>query len=391
MQALARLTEENKLTVLATVHQPRKKLFDLFHNVTLMQSGDVVYQGHTRGAVRYFASAGYPSLGQGNPADHILDVLATTEISSGKKVPRLQREVDLSLGADYPDLPVRKKTRWIEQFYILFRRAVHQNVRNWHLHLANFICVILVTFFVGYGPWDHIPPTPEKVGLYPAVLFYCAIHQGLVYSYQGINAFPRERAIMIRERQNGAYQVSTYFLSKTLADSIFQLPSPIIFSLLVYHQVGLQDTAHKFGTFIWLLILTAQAAVAMTNMISCIFLSIESTVVVIAISFEITRLFGGWFVPPILITSQYSAWKFQDALSYLKYGFIGISLNQYRGLNLLCTPAQLANPKVICTGEQYLATFGLEQYTVSECAGYLIVLILGFRLLSYLALRFIKL
>lgn len=411
------MVEQHAVTIVCTIHQPQKKLFELFHNVTLMRAGEIVYQGNTLGAATYFTMIGYPKPAQTNPADHILDVLSlqvhaanpdpeynphgtvvgptqakVISAAGARPFPYIDLIIDTSLGSDRPspdDLASKHRpTAWPLQFGIILTRGLHEHYRRKFEFVLNIITIVLVAIFVGYGTWKDLGTSLVNLGKRPAVLFYCTIHQGLVFSYQSAYLFPKERAIMLRERQSNAYHVSAYFLGKCFADMIMQLPCPIIFTLMVYHQVGFQDTPQKFRNFLWLMILTCQAATAMTAMISTIFVSLELTVVVMAVSFEITRLFGGWFVSPVLL-EKLSEWKFADALSYLKYGFIGVSLNEYTDLVLDCTPAQIA-AKVVCTGDQYILRFGYEKYTITECAGYLIVLILGFRVASYIALRAIK-
>lgn len=192
---------------------------------------------------------------------------------------------------------------------------------------------------------------------------------------------------MLRERQAGSYRVSAYFIGKTFADFVAQIPAPIIFAGVVYPLVGLNHSSPaKFQWFLLFMILSSNVAVSMVNMISCLFVSLQLTVVIIGISFEITRLFGGWFVSPLQLNNQYT-WKFADALSYLKYAFVGVSLNEYEGL-VLCNPNGVCN---LSYANAQILKYGYQQYTVEDCAGYLCVLIIGFRFMSYLGLRFVKL
>jgi ATP-binding cassette subfamily G (WHITE) protein 2 len=44
-----------------------------------------------------------------------------------------------------------------------------------------------------------------------------------------INSFPVERALTLRERASGTYFASAYFTAKIIADTLVQLPVPIIF------------------------------------------------------------------------------------------------------------------------------------------------------------------
>ena len=65
------------------------------------------------------------------------------------------------------------------------------------------------------------------------------------------------------------------------------------------------------------MILDSQAATSISNMVSCLCVSIELSTVVLACVYEISRLYGGWFVSPALL-ADYPRWKFADALSYIK-------------------------------------------------------------------------
>lgn len=392
MILLRKMVERNELTLVTTIHQPQYKIYELFHNITLMRNGQIAYQGNTQGAELYFASIGFPNPLHSNPADHILDILAYNLDSLAPETKHFQyhtENFDITLGIERADkIDANQRTSWHLQFGILLLRSFQQHWRRKFVIWTNLISMILITFFIGWGVWAHLGTAPSSMSKRPAVLFFCAIHQGLVFSYQSSHIFPLERSIMIRERHSGSYRISAYFLGKVLSDMFIQIPIPIIFTALVYHQVGFQNTSQKFRTFMLLMILLSQAATAMAAMISCIFVNLQITVVVLAVSFEITRLFGGWFVPPILLTKLYQ-WKFADALSYLKYGFVAVSLNEYEGLVLDCTQTQINNG-VICTGEQQIHKYGYQQYTINDCIAYMFVLIIGFRVLSYLALRYIK-
>jgi ATP-binding cassette subfamily G (WHITE) protein 2 len=104
------------------------------------------------------------------------------------------------------------------------------------------------------------------------------------------------------------------------------------------------------------------------------------------------------YVVPLL--SGYPAWNFADALSYVKYAFIGVSLNENMGLVLTCLPTDkgytLANPNGCFTvaqgpkGANINAFYGYNRYTIEFCAGVMIAYIIVARLIAYLGLRFVK-
>lgn len=97
---------------------------------------------------------------------------------------------------------------------------------------------------------------------------------------------------------------------------------------------------------------------------------------------------------PILIaTPAYSKWSFFLNTTYVSYGFFGAMINQFQDLTLTCTSKQLV--KGVCpitNGNQVLAQYGYNSppLTITHCAGMLFVLIIGYRIIGYLGLRFIK-
>ena len=43
---------------------------------------------------------------------------------------------------------------------------------------------------------------------------------------------------MLRERSAGTYQISAYFLAKSIGDMILQVVAPIVFTCIVYNRIG---------------------------------------------------------------------------------------------------------------------------------------------------------
>ena len=126
-----------------------------------------------------------------------------------------------------------------------------------------------------------------------------------------------------------------------------------------------------------------------SSSVSCFCISVELSTVVLAGCFEICRLYGGFFTSPAQLL-EYPQWKFADALSYIKYCFIGIALNELKGLKLSCTDAQIAKGTCVSTGEDIIKQNGYDQYDEGFCVGILIVFIFGCRLFAFFALKFIK-
>ena len=77
----------------------------------------------------------------------------------------------------------------------------------------------------------------------------------------------------------------------------------------------------------------------------------------------------------------------------MKYGYIGLCLNEYQDLTYKCGTAKKicdATTTYIKVGETTMGEYGYERYSISYCVGCMIVYIAVCRIASYLALRFLK-
>jgi len=397
MTTLKGLADSGECTVVCTIHQPQTKIYNLIDNLLLMKKGEIVYQGSRDKCEEFFASQGYPLPDRCNPADHVIDVL--TMGAKGEKqeanIAKLVVPIDLDCGIGKHDFQLRAIQPWAWQFLVLIHRNFMEKIRRWDIIVMNLFITALVATFIGCGAWYQIGNYQDSIAKRNPILFFCVIHQGVVSSLQGTYAFPLERALMLRERASGAYYVSSYFLAKTAVDQFFQVFNPILYAIFVYLLCGLNLSTYKhFFSFMGFNILLSFCATSLSNLASCICVSIEMSTVVLACCMEITRLYSAFFVSPVLLNSTpaFRRWLFADAISYMKYGFIGLCLNEYTDLTLQCSPKQL-NAKGVCpttSGVPIMKQFGYDMYTMTYCAGIMCVYIFIARLFSYLALRFIK-
>jgi len=176
--------------------------------------------------------------------------------------------------------------------------------------------------------------------------------------------------------------------AKTTVDLFTQSWCPILFSIIVYYCLGYRPVADKFFMFTFLMVLDCFAAISLATMITCLCVSVELSVVVLGVVLEICRLYGGFFVAPSqLDIPSMEPWRFADALSYVKYAFIGVSLNELQGLELSCPAGSTCT---YTNGDQIISAKGYDEYTISFCIYILIIYIIGCRTIAYIALKFIK-
>ncbi len=71
-----------------------------------------------------------------------------------------------------------------------------------------------------------------------------------------------------------------------------------------------------------------------------------------------------FFLAPSRLSKHFS-WL--DALSYVKYTFVGAALNELYGLNLTCTPADQARYSRIVNGETVMRERDYDYINIKGC------------------------
>jgi len=446
-RTLKKLARRGECTVITTIHQPQTKIWQMMDNLIMLVAGEIAYQGLRAKAVDYYASLGYPCPDLSNPADHIMDVIAkrnkrdapstepvlalVLDVSKDTSITPANAEggiplepdaiylededdddheergvynaaddktiaafqhppINLDFGVEKDDFTLRAVIPWFYQFSILFIRCSQEWFRRWDVIVINACVATLIGAFVGYGPWNNIGTSQTGVAKYTPILFFCVIHQGVIASLQGCFSFPLERALMIRERSAGTYYVSAYFLAKSLADMAVQSIPPIVYSLVVYPNVGFKEYSDRFGGFLLFNLLNTLACVSMTTFISCLCVTIERTTVIIACYLEVARLYSNFFMSPALMR-DYPTWQWISNISHMKYAFIGLVLNQYTDMKFYCKPKELVNGKCPTTnGNQVIARNEYDMYDENGQIWQVILLIICARFAGYICLRFIK-
>jgi len=58
--------------------------------------------------------------------------------------------------------------------------------------------------------------------------------------------FPSERAVFLKEENAKLYRISSYFFGRTIIELPFSIIIPLIFTLIVYWLIGLNDTKIEY-------------------------------------------------------------------------------------------------------------------------------------------------
>ncbi|KAL6046864.1 ABC2 type transporter superfamily protein [Balamuthia mandrillaris] len=396
-KVLRDLAHSEGCTIVCTIHQPSTKIFNSFDDLMVLKEGRIVYHGAVAEVLDFYAHAGFPCPRHTNPADHVLDVITPTAFT-----PAAIEEANANAEAlinQYEPIEVEEPKQgklksqvkfparppWGMQFLYLFQRSMRNTLRARSEMLAQLLQTIIMAILIG-GVFFQIGDNLESTTRRQPVLFFVCINQGIFGALILINSFPSERLIVLRERSSGMYSVSAYFLAKISIELLVQLIYPIIFSTIVYWMVGLQADAGKFIVFMLFMELCSLTATSLALMISTLCRTVSLAITMLPITMEVCRLFGGFFLPPAKLPSYFS-WL--DALSFVKYTYVGISLNELEGLEIHCDQDELSENGTcsITSGQQTIDKLGLDFISIWGCALVLLAMILVSRFTAYCALR----
>lgn len=386
------LASSNICTVVATIMQPQLKIFNVFDNLLLLANGRSMYQGAAAAAPGYFASLGFPCPKHENPADHILDTISDSAGLGQKQcdkewIPTPITDDDLRFGQERPEIRIRSAVPWFTQFTTLTHRNFKNYWREWQVVAFQLFQALLMGVIVG-TIFLQIGTDQTSIRTRQAVMFCCIINQSIFAALLAINTFPQERMLSLRERAAGTYTASAYFFSKSLADIIIQLPCNFLFICPAYFLIGFQSYPANFFLVFLFVALTACASTSVAIAIAAFARTTDLAITILPFILEVFRLFGGFFKPPAILPIYYS-WI--DALSFIKYGYVGASLVELQDLEYECVinGTEISNTTCVQSGYQEIDRLGFDYISLGACIGILFGYIIGMRLIGWQAVRWV--
>uniref|UniRef100_A0A0P6GN14 Protein white n=1 Tax=Daphnia magna TaxID=35525 RepID=A0A0P6GN14_9CRUS len=404
VQVLKNIASTGK-TVVCTIHQPSSEVFALFDRILLMAEGRTAFLGPVSEALSFFSSQGLPCPPNYNPADYYIHTLATVpgqEIESRKKskeicdsyessqagqqileIVKANRSLNSTESQEFELAEVKAKkspykASWFAQFRAVLWRSVISVLREPVVLRVKafqtiFISAIIALIYQGQTlEFDNVRNIQ-------GALFIFLTNMTFQNVFGVVNAITGELPIFLREHFNGMYRTDIYFICKSIADLPLFILFPFIFVLIPYFAIGLNPAADRFFIACGITILVANVASSFGFMISCL---AGTTDVALALAPPLIiplLLFGGFFLSNEDVPVYFDWMRY---ISWFMYGNEALSINQWVGVSFNDTSC----PNDVCTGEQILASFDFNPDYFYRDIGGLFALILGLRILAFLAL-----
>ncbi|XP_043466847.1 protein scarlet-like isoform X2 [Leptopilina heterotoma] len=401
VKTLREVAERGKI-VICSIHQPASGILDLFHQVLLLSTGRVAFQGNSADATKFFESLDLHCPPTFNSADFFLSQLSVkcgSEEDSykktswicdefeksqyGKNVSKLIEDscsntskaeiVHTSFLNDCVSTLEFKKVRCLTQLEWLTWRIYIDYKRNLSVLIVRFLLYMFIGILLA-TPYIAVADDLDQRGIQNMQgLIYLVITETVfTFNYAVFYTFPRELPLLLRDIASGLYNPAPYYFSKV----VFSIPGTIFqtlaYSTLIYVVVGLNGGFSGFILFTIPVALSAISASATGFLMSSAFKSFE-TASLLAVPIDFLGLiFSGIYVQLGSLPAYLTWLKY---VSQFYYGTEAVSLTQWREINHIACPPD-PNEPCISTGSGVLDKYGyiIGHYHL-DCIGLLTIFV----------------
>jgi len=398
LQSLTNLAKNKNRNIITTIHQPRSNIYSLFDHVLLITQGQIVYNGPASDAITHFASLGYQCPENFNPADFMIDLVeekqqAVPDMAAKFKESPQYAQIRNQLHSQYESSQTKAEdpfehsqylSTWYDQALVLSKRTLLHIVRNPYLLRAQYILYIILGVLIG-GIFWHVQNNLQGVQDRAGSLFFI-IALISFSSLSSVDTFFQDRAIFVRERANGMYRTTSYFIAKALCDIIpMRILPPLILGSIIYYMIGYQIGWKHVLIFEGILVLVSLVSATMALAISSVTPSVGLGNLIHILMLLFSLLFGGFLVNKSSMPPWIGWLKWA---SFLNFAFEVLLVNELHGLVIMFDPVGYHMNPVPVAGDVFLKQFDMEQSRVGLDFALLGGMAVFFAFVAYLFLRF---
>ncbi|CAG9310736.1 unnamed protein product [Blepharisma stoltei] len=336
-------------TIISTIHQPSSNVFKKFDKLMLLSEGNVVYHGPCDKSRKYFAELGYKCPRQVNPADYYMRMLHITnrhEITEEEQnkldlftqnyrenyVKETETKYELS---QLQEIESYHPSYWVE-FLELLKRSAKTAAKNRYALRLRFLMALVIGVLLAII-FNDLGNGQEAIQNINGVLYMLSIwsvmsgNSSVVLNCNGYLDH-MERAVILKESDEGLYGAWSYFLAKNIVDIPWTFIAGILTGVVSYFSLDLNlYDGSKFVIFCnfyadFIYVLSLQMGMGFGYATGFMFSTVEaahafSTVVL----FPLTE-FGG---ENVKIDSIPLAWRWVTYITPFKWTFQAFTVNEY--------------------------------------------------------------
>ncbi|KAL8946809.1 MAG: hypothetical protein Q9222_006847, partial [Ikaeria aurantiellina] len=416
---LKKVVRQQRLIVIASIHQPSTATFDLFDKLLLLSAGQTCYFGSVGSIRTYMEARGSPIPLYVNPAEFLLDLTsldfaensheASTDISKvhtdwhrSTAAQELRASIPNHIAekSDRDRLRERKSHAGFGAVVLaLLHRNFIKSYRDVVAYGIRFAMYIGLAIMMG-TVWLRLPATQSSIGPFTnAIFFGSAFMSFMAVAY--VPAFLEDRATFIKERANGLYGATAFMISNFLIGLPYLFLISLIFSIIAYWLNNFRPSATAFFTWVMWLFLDLLAGESLVVLMSSLFPNFVIALALTAFANGLWMSVGGFLVSPKVLNVfwryvfHYIDYVFERRRLMMmeqqqSYVFQGMMVNEFAHRTYSCGDGchcmyqtELASQCKI-DGKGVLAQYGYHEDKTGEWVGILIAIIVVYRLLGWL-------
>eukprot|EP00180_Rhodochaete_pulchella_P000177 Plantae.Rhodophyta-Rhodochaete_pulchella.ctg11167.p2 GENE.Plantae.Rhodophyta-Rhodochaete_pulchella.ctg11167~~Plantae.Rhodophyta-Rhodochaete_pulchella.ctg11167.p2 ORF type:complete len:239 (+),score=21.43 Plantae.Rhodophyta-Rhodochaete_pulchella.ctg11167:514-1230(+) len=235
-----------------------------------------------------------------------------------------------------------------------------------------------------------MPPTEvtleDRVGL----LFFTTAIWAFQPMFAALYSYPRERAILNKDRASGTYRLSAYMCAKAVVELPLEMVYPVMYVTIVW---WMSNANPSFGRFV-LAVVTVLSHVVLSNsmgvFISTAIPDLKKAQVLTVLLVLSSMLLGGFYVSP----ARYPSWLRRiQWLSFIRYCYVSLLGAEVRGREYACVDNEhtnFSNGGTNCpvTDDNVFSTLGVDPAPgIWGSIGVLLLFSIVVRLSTYFLLR----
>jgi ABC-type multidrug transport system permease subunit len=207
-------------------------------------------------------------------------------------------------------------------------------------------------------------------------LFFFSLMFMIIGHQQAVPALIDDRLLFYRERGAKAYGGFSYWLSSWLLQLPLISMNVMLYCLIAYYMVALRSGSDHFIYYYYILMLTSFSGFFIACFIASVAPSSQAALSYYPIVLFFSIVFSGF----LIYIPQFPAWmgNWGPYISFMRYSFQGLVLNELQG------NSELPNSNI------YIDNLGFSDLTKSDCAGILLLFVVFYALMFFVAIRYLN-
>ena len=326
-------------TVVTTIHQPSSEVFAMFDCLVVLDAGRAVYWGEAKNLVTHVATFGHNVPPFTNPADWFMRLLMTeaanhdpsldgeclgarmAKAHRAQSVPVIDAEAD-----DAVEEPLGYATGALTQFLLLAHRLLQNFVRQPQASWIRLLQVLFVSVLCGliYLRLDY---STSGIRSRLGAFFFLLTNQSFGPLFAVLNAFQAEKALLVREKQNGMYRLSMYMLAKVATELPETAIFPIVMVPIIVLMCNLTVSVEALAVLTLILFLQAAICQGLGLAVSAGAKSVNTALAIAPAVILPFLLFGGLFTDANAVPFYF---QWLNTISYFRLAYDCMVINEFK-------------------------------------------------------------